>query len=124
MGELILVLFMFGMITVMGHGIWLLLAKIGRALKGEPEASSTSTNDYSATRAQQGGQCAECGAVLHLHDRFCPVCGLSRSSVRTMDELTATTRQLDRFLKQGRLDPETHKLVIGLVNEERAWASA
>jgi hypothetical protein len=41
-----------------------------------------------------------------------------------MADLAMIARQLDRFLNQGRLDAETHKLVMSLVEEERARLTA
>src|SRR5215470_9808162 len=101
---LIVVLFVIVLITLVGHGIWVLLAMIYRALTGEPESQSISTNDRSATLTRPDARGAECGAVLQIGDSFCPICGLSRSSSRLMTDLAKTARQLDRFLNQGRLD--------------------
>ncbi|HEU0175187.1 MAG TPA: hypothetical protein VFV58_13080 [Blastocatellia bacterium] len=117
---LITLLFAIALITLVGHGIWLLLAAIYRALTGEPESQSSSTKESSATQTRPGALCAECGSALQIYDSFCPLCGLARSSAGPMADLTKTARQLDRFLNQGRLDAETHKLVMGLVEEERA----
>src|SRR5262245_20698603 len=117
---LIAVLFVIVLITLVGHGIWVLLAMIYRALIGESELPSISSNDNSAMRTSRGAQCAECGAILQPDDGFCPACGRARSSARPMADLAMTARQLDKSLNQGRLDAETHKLVMALVEEERA----
>jgi hypothetical protein len=121
---LIGLLFAIALITFIGHGIWLVLAAIYRAFTGQSESQSVSISDYSAAQRRYGSKCAECGAILRIEDSFCPVCGLSRSSVRPMADLATTTRQLDRFLNQGKLDPETHKLVMRIVEEERARLTA
>jgi hypothetical protein len=124
--EILITLFVvIALITLIGHGIWVLLAKIFRALAGGPESQSipinaASTNDSGANRPRQDARCAECGTSLQIGDGFCPVCGLARSSVRPVEALEATARQLDRFLNQGRLDAATHKVVMELVAEERA----
>jgi len=127
---LIALLFALVLITAVGHGIWVLLAMIYRALTGEPGAQSISinavssnaisSNDNNATRTRHVAQCAECGAGLQPDDSFCAVCGRARSSASPLADLMTTARQLDRFLNQGRLAAETHKLVIDLVEEERA----
>src|SRR5215813_9349733 len=117
---LIPLLFALVFITLIGHGIWVLLAKILRAVFSEPEAERAAVDDRSDARTRQGTRCAECGAALSYGDSFCPLCGLARSSAGRMADLAMTARQLDKFLNQGRLDAETHKLVMALVEEERA----
>jgi hypothetical protein len=128
-GALIAFLIALALITLIGHGMWVLLVAIYRVLSGEPESQSTSANDFSikyssATRTRHNTECAGCGAVLRADDGFCAVCGLSRSSARLMADLAPTARQLDRFRNQGRLDAETHQLVMGLIDEERARLKA
>src|SRR5262249_44425333 len=105
--------------TLIGHGIWVLLAKIFRAISGEPEAERSAVDDRSDARTKPRARCAECSAALFDGDSFCPVCGLARSGAGRMADLAMIARQLDRFLNQGRLDDETHKLVMSLVEEER-----
>ena len=107
------------LVTLIGHGIWVLLAKIYRAVFGEPEAERAAVDDRSDARTRQGMRCAECGSALHYGDSFCPLCGRARSGTDRMADLTKIARQLDRFLNQGKLDAETHKLVMSLVEEER-----
>ncbi|MGH9939649.1 MAG: hypothetical protein ACREAM_25695, partial [Blastocatellia bacterium] len=121
---LIALLFAFGLITVIGHGIWVLLAMIFRAVFSEPKPQPGGVGDGTGAQTQQEESCAECGAALRASDRFCAVCGRAQSSVGPMADLTMTARQLDKFLNQGRLDAEVHKLVMGLVEEERARLTA
>src|SRR5215510_10838026 len=121
---LIYLLFTLGLITLIGHGIWVLLAKIFRAISGEPEAERSAVDDRSDARTRRGTRCAECGSALSYGDSFCPLCGLARSGAGRMADLATIARQLDRFLDQGKLDAETHKLVMSLVEEERTRLSA
>ena len=114
---LIALLFAIGLITVIGHGIWVLLAAIFRAVFSEPKPGDVV--DGAGAQTQQEESCAECGAALRASDRFCAVCGRAQSSVGPMADLAMTARQLDKFLNQGRLDAEVHKLVMELVEEER-----
>jgi hypothetical protein len=116
---LIALLIALGLITLIGHGIWVLLATILRAVSGEPEAERDAVDDRRDARTRQGMRCAECGSALSYGDSFCPLCGLARSGADRMADLAKIARQLDRFLNQGRLDAETHKLVMSLVEEER-----
>src|SRR5262245_48279815 len=112
-------LFAIALITIIGHGIWVLLAKIFRAIFSEPEAERGAVDDRSDARTRRETRCAECGAALLDGDIFCPLCGLARSSEGRMVDLAMIARQIDRFLEQGRLDAETHNLVKSLVEEER-----
>src|SRR5262245_8969978 len=119
MEEILIALFVIGFITLIGHGIWVLLAMILRAIFSEPKAERAAVDEGSDARTKRKTRCAECGADLLDGDVFCPICGRDRSSARPMADLAITARQLDKFLRQGRLDAEIHKLIIGLVEEER-----
>jgi hypothetical protein len=116
----LLFLFAIGIITLIGHGIWVLVAAIFRAIFREPDAERAAVNDKSDAQTRRETRCAECGSPLHDGDSFCHLCGLSRSSAGPMADLAKTARQLDKFLNQGKLDAETHKQVMSLVEEERA----
>src|SRR5262252_8592672 len=124
MEEILIALFVIGFITLIGHGIWVLLAMILRAIFSEPKAERAAVDDGSDARPRRKTRCAECGADLLDGDIFCPLCGRDRSSARPMADLAITARQLDKYLRQGRLDAETHKLIIGLVEEERTRLSS
>ena len=117
---LIALLFALGLITVIGHGIWVLLATIFRAVFSEPKPQPGGVGDGTGARTRQEARCAECDAALRAGDSFCAVCGRAQSSVGPVADLAMTARQLDKFLNQGRLDAEVHKLVMELVEEERA----
>ena len=113
-------LFALALITVIGHAIWVLLAKVFRAIFSEPEAEHAAADDSSAAQPPRKSRCALCGAALIDGDSFCHFCGRARPSGELMADLATIARQLDRFLSQGRLDAETHKLLMDLVEEERA----
>src|SRR5262245_4783139 len=106
--------------TLIGHGIWVLLATIYRAITGEPESRSIAAKDRNATPNQWDTRCVECDAILRAVDSFCPVCGRARTGVGPVADLAMTARQLDKFLSQGKLDAETHQLVMRVIEEERA----
>src|SRR5262245_29569736 len=108
------------LVALIGHGIWVLLAMIYRTIFRKPDTERAAVDDGSDARTKRKTRCSECGADLLDGDVFCPICGRDRSSARPMADLAITARQLDKFLRQGRLDAETHKLIIGLVEEERS----
>lgn len=116
---LIALLFALGLITVIGHGIWVLLAMIFRAVFSAPDPQPGPAVDKTDAHARHEQHCAECGAILLTGDSFCPVCGRARSSIGPVADLAITARQLDKFLNQGRLDAETHNRVMEVVEGER-----
>jgi len=123
-GILIAFLFALVLITLIGHGIWVLLAMVYRAISGDPESQFTTINDRSAAPTWRDARCAECGAVLRSGDIFCAVCGRAQSSAGPIADLMMTARQLDKLLNQGKLDAETHRLVMRVIEEERERLTA
>src|SRR5215475_166310 len=124
MEEILIALFVIGFITLIGHGIWVLLAKIFRAIFREPGVERAAGDEIGAAQPPRKTSCAVCGAALIDGDSFCHFCGRARPSGELMADLATIARQLDRFLSQGRLDAETHKLLMDLVEEERAQLTA
>ena len=87
MGYLILVLVVLGIIAVIGHIIWLVVAAIFRALFGKPEQKSVELR----------ASCAKCSATLRITDDFCAVCGhrLKPSTDSPLAELATVARQME-----------------------------
>ncbi len=110
-------LFVLGIMAVIGHGIWLLVAAIFRAIFGEPDQKPVELRV----------RCAECGASLGIADDFCAACGRwqkTPTDSSPLADLAMTARQLDRLLNQGKLDPETHGRVIAAIEKEREHLTA
>jgi len=69
----------------------------------------------------------ECGAGLRLGNDFCADCGRwqgSQSKAGPVVELAMVARQLDRLLNQGKLELETHRRVMQVIEEERERITA
>ena len=115
----LLFLFAIGIITLIGHGIWVLVAAIFRAIFREPDAERAAVDNGGGAN-QSGDALRGMRLVFARRRQLCHLCGLSRSSAGPMADLAKTARQLDKFLNQGKLDAETHKQVMSLVEEERA----
>jgi hypothetical protein len=114
-------LFALGLITVIGHALWVLLAMIFRAIFGADEQPVLQNQPVFDAR------CAECGAGLRLGDDFCSGCGRwqgTQSKAGPVVELALVARLLDRLLNQGKLDSETHRRVMQAVEEERQRLTA
>lgn len=116
---LIALLFVLGLITVIGHVMWIMLAAFFRLIFGEPKPQLSIVSNEEGAQAQHDQRCAECGADLQASDSFCAVCGRARSSAGPVADLAMTARQLDKFLNQGKLDAETHSRVMQVIESER-----
>src|SRR5574341_379535 len=115
-------LFVLGVIAVVGHILWVALARMFRAIFGGADEQPV-FNQQPTFNAR----CNECGAGLRLGDVFCSGCGRwqgARSKAGPMVELAMVARQLDRWLNQGKLDIETHQRVMRVVEEERERLTA
>jgi hypothetical protein len=112
------ILFIF--VTLVGHGIWLILAWIFRELTGtsrdEPPVSITpSPTDSSAHK------CPNCGFGLTVQLKFCGVCGARRPTPlqqEVLRELDITLRQLERLHDSGAMtEVDFRVLKTKIVNE-------
>ena len=97
-------------VTIVGHGIWLLCEAV--------------VHSFSVTKATVPAasvltwRCETCGAQVRASWVFCGDCGTPKTSdtdVRTLRDLAAMERQLERLFSEEKLDRETFqnlKLVI------------
>jgi hypothetical protein len=124
MEVLIALLFALGLITVIGHVIWIMLAAAFRLIFEESRLEPSLGLSETTAQANPGAQCVECGAVLHPNDQFCAVCGRPKSSAGPIVDLAVTARQLGKFLNQGRLDADSYNLLMRVIEEERGRLGA
>ena len=82
-----------GLITVVGHGIWVLFAKVFGSL-----------GHKKSEREEQPDRCRNCRDLIPYHARKCPGCGMSRSAGDEAAELRVMTRQLNDFRSAGEID--------------------
>lgn len=114
----LVVLFVLGLvlvfITVVGHGIWLIIGAIFRAALRKPKQVSTT--------GPVQDSCAYCGGVSKPNFRFCGVCGrppASPNKVELLHDLAATRRQFQRWSSAGVLDDDLAQRMTGIVERER-----
>jgi len=109
-------LFYLGLITLIGHGMWVAMAALGRLLLGSKDEPISLLPS-----------CPGCGYQLRPNFDYCPACGL-RQSVQTepamMVELSATARQLERFWQSGLIDFATYQQLQRIVEAERRQQTA
>lgn len=109
----IVVLFiLLGVITLIGHGIWVILAAIFRAifdLASEPPTQSP----IPSTTSTSSHHCLNCGAALNVQMKLCGSCGAHRptlSQEEQLEELEATIRQLERLHQAGEYKSDYEEL--------------
>jgi hypothetical protein len=90
-----------GVIAVVGHGIWVLMAALLRAV-----SDGAGQGHDRPRRPPKGNPCPGCGEWLPPWEPECPACGLRRGSAAAdeLRELDATSRHLQRFKEAGAVD--------------------
>ncbi len=113
---LFIVLLVIGVIvTVVGHGLWLLLAALFRQITGQP-SSPPSVASAPVVR------CPNCEFQLSPNAIFCNGCGLPKPlelRIDLLEDLAATKRQLERFHDSGKIDADTYAKLKTQLDDER-----
>ncbi|HEX4949240.1 MAG TPA: hypothetical protein VFZ34_21365 [Blastocatellia bacterium] len=121
---LVALLFVLGIITLIGHGIWVLLAAIFRALSGSPtnKTAPLQLREQPYTPPRQARFCDHCGATLTANSTVCRSCGRAQREVaekNAASDLDVTERQLQRFYEQGVLDELKFNWLKQVIANER-----
>jgi len=97
-------------VTLVGHGIWLLLAFLFRLLTGRP-----------GRRTRRRVRCVYCRRLTPAAADRCDWCGKSLHSemAEELADLDAVARQLDRFLKANALKPGAADRLLARVRDYR-----
>ncbi len=103
-----LCLFSFGvlLVTVVGHGIWLLFAKIFASLRQEGRSA----------REERPDRCRNCREMIPYHARRCPGCGLTRNAGAEAADLRIMANQLEAFRDAGEIDGETYSRMLDMID--------
>jgi hypothetical protein len=91
-------------VTLVGHGIWVGIAKLVGAL-------ATENADRGDTGRFYGHACRNCGESMRSFEDRCPRCGLERVDAREAADLRATLRHLREFHDEGLIDPKRFQLL-------------
>jgi hypothetical protein len=117
MGIIFVLLFVLVLITLVGHGIWVLFAWLIRALAGlnAPAPGKRRESTHLPER------CAGCGQLLPPRQRFCEKCGLESKSPAAgeLHDLEITAQQLARLQQAGTLDSPTYEQVHRCIETRR-----
>src|SRR5437868_6846416 len=106
-------------VTLVGHGIWMVLAWFFREIR----AGKTETNVsiYSPVEPAKH-HCPNCECVLEIQTKFCGVCGAQRltpAQEEQLRELAVTLRQLERLHETGALDQVNFRVLKTRIKNER-----
>src|SRR6266404_6374158 len=117
---LLIVLFiLLVLVTLVGHGIWIVLAWFFREVRGSKRGTSVSI--YSPSEPAKH-QCRNCGCVLEIQTKFCGVCGAERLTLaqeQQLRELEVTLRQLERLHQTGAQDQVNFRVLKTRIENER-----
>src|SRR5688500_16966979 len=103
-------------VTLIGHGLWVLAAAIFRGLSGQTSATSAPPRTCPAcgrVGTIVGGRCQLCGASLNV----APPDGLQQ-------DLEATARHLERMLHRGIIRPDEHQRMVDSILADLARLKA
>jgi len=102
---LIVLFILLVIITVVGHGIWLLLAWIIRTITGsDSQEGEAKQFETLSLQTPVGYECPNCATKLNSQMKFCGRCGAHRptpSQEEYLRELEVTLRQLERLRQAG-----------------------
>lgn len=87
-------------VTLVGHGIWVMLAAVLQGVFGSPERPP---------RQARRKDCPGCGELLLYAERVCPACGLVLGGHRAaaLDRVRTAEREVRALAARGDLDAET-----------------
>src|SRR2546421_5500533 len=106
-------------VTLVGHGIWMVLAWFFREVGGTKRETSVSI--YSSGEPAKH-QCPNCECVLEIQMKFCGVCGaqhLTPAQEEQLRELAVTLRQLERLHETGALNQVNFRVLKTRIENER-----
>lgn len=113
---LVVIVIILGLITLLGHGIWLMLAAIFRAILKRPKI------EFLDLKGPKEPECDVCRTVNAGGSRFCGLCGRPATTVETAEQLrdlAATGRQISRWVGSDAIETESAQYLERLVRSER-----
>lgn len=133
-GELISALcglfFLIVLVTVVGHGLWIMFASLFKGARDEPSPPPLRPRKK-LNYAPATVDCLRCGEKLPPHVTDCPRCGLDCEGLAAeeLNDLEATARQLERFRRNQLVPPHIldelwnmiqarHKRLVGMPEME------
>src|SRR6478752_482595 len=100
-------------VMVMGHGMWLAVAWVFRAMTGEDPS------------IESGKPCSQCGASFGVKQGQCTLCGavpgIAPRGRRLKAELQTTVHHLKRLAKTGAISQQQCDELVAIIEAERAY---
>lgn len=103
------------LITLLGHGIWVLVRGLIRLLAGK-------TSSDSEVPRPGLSRCSSCNAEISIKTIFCGRCGSRQTTgivAELLKDLAATERQLERFRRAGTIEDEVYENLKKRIQTER-----
>jgi hypothetical protein len=115
--DLVLFLFGLGLIIVVGHGLWVVLALAVRALRGTTPADVVRRQVWRLAERK----CLRCGAPLPRLNEECPECGLELRGplARGLRDVVCAWEQIGRLVATGECDRATADYLKQCLRERR-----
>jgi hypothetical protein len=113
----VVLFFVLTFVTVIGHGIWVLLAHVFR---GQHQSSRPPTL-RTAIQDANWRACPRCGSPREPGQQVCLICNWPRASKPAVDgmaALGALRRQLEAFAQQGALDADARAHLSSAIGEQ------
>jgi hypothetical protein len=121
MDAIIILLFLLGLITLIGHGIWVVLAWFFR------QFTTRSNDSYSSHNTSiLWEKCDNCNVDKPVQAEWCSACGwrkISSAKLELAKDMAATIRMMDRMRRAGSMDEATYQQLMQLLVEEKRRSS-
>ncbi|MFL5242367.1 MAG: hypothetical protein ACJ8FY_09690 [Gemmataceae bacterium] len=107
---LLYLLLAFAVVILVGHGFWIVIAKIFHVLSGAPAVNRSGPSRH---------ECRHCGFLTDPRRNRCFNCGQSRKTADQLADLRITLHQLQSFQRDGLLDEAAFERLSGHIEETR-----
>ena len=104
-------------VTLIGHGIWVLLAAIFRGMRGSSPTALASSSDTSTGRRS----CPRCSSAFELNQYECGVCAWPRKSLNlatSQPALRSLREQVERLARLDLIDGAVREHLLAAVAEQ------
>lgn len=113
----VVLLIVLGIVTVVGHGIWVLIARIFGGATSNQHSQHARGDDFD----RGPSECPRCHSPLELFQRECTICGWPRaawSPAGDLASLRALRRQVELLGQRGALDAEARAELYRVLQEQ------
>jgi hypothetical protein len=113
----VVLFFILALVTVIGHGIWVLLANVFSSQHPSSRPPTLRTTIQNANRQT----CPQCGSPREPGQQVCPICNSPHTSTPAADgvgALRALRRQLEVFSQRGVLDADALARLSSVIDEQ------